>query len=124
MSIETRSAPLEMPVPLRPPRLDHGATGNGRIIALISPSSAIDWLCMPSFSSPSVFARLLDREKGGTFMVLGPDGQELSGDLAYIRNTNVLCTRFTRGEDVWDVVDFAPRVPEGIEMRAPIEIVR
>ena len=55
------------------PPLDHGAVGNGRLIALVSPTSAIEWLCLPRFDSPSVFARLLDRERGGTFRILSGD---------------------------------------------------
>jgi GH15 family glucan-1,4-alpha-glucosidase len=125
MSVEPREAPsIETSSVMPTPPLDHGVIGNGRVLALVSPSSAIDWLCMPSFSSPSVFARLLDTEKGGTFMVVSGDGRELRGELDYIRNTNVLITRFQDGDDIFDVVDFAPRVPDGIDVRVPIEIVR
>ena len=49
------------------PRLDHGAIGNGRVLALVSPSSRIDWLCLPRFDSPSVFAGILDPDRGGDF---------------------------------------------------------
>ena len=45
------------------PRLNHGAIGNGRVLALVSPTSAIEWLCLPRFDSPSIFARLLDAEQ-------------------------------------------------------------
>ena len=42
--------------------LNHAAFGNGRVLALVSPTSAIEWLCLPRFDSPSVFARILDEE--------------------------------------------------------------
>jgi GH15 family glucan-1,4-alpha-glucosidase len=107
----------------RQPRLDHGATGNGRVLALVSPTSAIDWLCLPHFDSPSVFARLLDRDHGGTFRVLHR-GEEVKGSMAYLRNTNVLSTQFERGAEKWEVIDFAPRIPEGSSVRVPLEITR
>ncbi len=107
----------------RPPALDHGAIGNGRVLALVAPTSAIEWLCLPRFDSPSVFARLLDRERGGTFRFLTERG-ESTGTQSYIRNTNVLVTRFAAGDDEWEVVDFAPRIPQGLSVQVPIEFVR
>jgi len=105
------------------PPLDHGAIGNGRVIALVSPTSAIEWLCMPRFDSPSVFARILDAKAGGTFRFLVGD-REVRGTLRYVPNTNVLVTHFEEGDHAWEVIDFAPRLPEGLEVRVPIEIVR
>jgi GH15 family glucan-1,4-alpha-glucosidase len=104
-------------------KLDHGAIGNGRILALITPSSAIEWLCLPRFDSPSIFGRILDQDKGGVFRFLAGD-EEVTGRLAYVRNTNVLLCRFEQGDDVWEVLDFAPRVPEGLRVRTPPRIVR
>jgi alpha,alpha-trehalase len=98
--------------------------GNGRVIALVSPTSAIEWLCLPSFDSPSVFARLLDRREGGTFRVLAGGGREIAGELQYLPNTNVTATRFEAGDCAWQVTDFAPRIPEGLGVAVPREIVR
>ena len=105
------------------PRLDHAAIGNGRVLALVSPTSAIEWLCMPRFDSPSFFARILDAERGGTFRFLSPAG-EVHGQLEYLPNTNVVRTRFEDGETAWEVLDFAPRIPDGIGVRVPVAIVR
>lgn len=109
--------------PLSHPRLDHGAIGNGRVIALVAPTSAIEWLCLPRFDSPSVFGRLLDHEQGGTFRFLTRAG-EISGTQSYVRNTNVLVTTFAVDGDAWEVVDFAPRIPSGLDIVAPVQVVR
>jgi GH15 family glucan-1,4-alpha-glucosidase len=105
------------------PPLDHGAIGNGRILALVSPTTRIEWLCVPRFDSPSVFARLLDSAKGGFFgfEVVGDDARSR---MEYVPNTNVLCTRVTTSEGVFDVYDYAPRVPAGASFDAPLEIHR
>ncbi len=109
--------------PLSHPRLDHGAIGNGRVIALVAPTSAIEWLCLPRFDSPSVFGRLLDHEQGGTFRFLTRAG-EISGTQSYVRNTNVLVTTFAVDGAAWEVVDFAPRIPSGLDIVAPVQVVR
>ena len=103
--------------------LRHGAIGNGRVLALISPSSAIEWLCLPRFDSPSIFGRILDHEEGGMFGFL-PEKGEVVGRQHYLTNTNVLRTEFDDGENAWEVIDFAPRVPNGLSVDSPIEIIR
>jgi GH15 family glucan-1,4-alpha-glucosidase len=105
------------------PSLDHSAYGNGRVLALVRPTSAIEWLCLPRFDSPSVFARLLDRENGGTFRVLAGD-REIEGTMSYVPNTNVVSTRFEHGDTAWEIVDFSPRIPDGLSLKLPLEIVR
>lgn len=105
------------------PPLDYSAIGNGRVLALVSPTSAIEWLCLPRFDSPSVFARILDAKNGGTFRFLRGD-REVIGKQSYVQNTNVVTTRFEAGDTAWEVVDFAPRIPEGLTVRVPIEVVR
>jgi GH15 family glucan-1,4-alpha-glucosidase len=106
-----------------PPALDHGAIGNGRLIALVAPSSAVEWLCLPRFDSPSVFARILDEDRGGTWSFLS-GGREVRGKLEYVVNTNVLRGVFRDDGHEWEVIDFAPRIPSGLEVVAPIEVVR
>jgi GH15 family glucan-1,4-alpha-glucosidase len=108
---------------LQAPPLDHGVIGNCRVLALVSPTSAIEWLCLPRFDSPSVFARLLDRDNGGTFRILVGD-REVRGNLHYLANTNVVATRFELDGAAWEIIDYAPRVPEGLSVRVPLEIVR
>lgn len=105
------------------PPLDHGLTGNGRLLALVSPTSAVEWLCMPRFDSPSIFARILDRANGGTFVVESREG-EVCGRQTYLTNTNVLHTVFELGDEAWEVIDFAPRVPSGTGVVVPPEFNR
>jgi len=108
---------------LAAPRLDHGAIGNGRVLALVAPTSHIDWLCLPRFDSPSVFGRLLDADRGGTFAVL-PVCDAAGVRMDYVTNTNVLRTEMRCDDGRFDVFDFAPRIPRGLATEAPLEIHR
>lgn len=102
--------------------LDYGIIGNCQISALISREASIDWLCLPRFDSPSVFAKLLDEEKGGSFSIL-PQG-EYTYQQRYVRNTNILETVFTANDWELSVLDFCPRYRNGSVYRRPIEIHR
>ncbi len=48
---------------------DHGMIGNMHTIALVGLNGSIDWWCYPHFDSPSVFATILDDNKGGRFQI-------------------------------------------------------
>ena len=105
------------------PRLDHGATGNGRVLALVSPTTRIDWLCMPRFDSPSLFASLLDPDRGGTF-AFEPVGGDMTCRMEYIPNTNVLRTVVASSTGSFEILDYAPRIPHGLGVHAPPELHR
>lgn len=87
--------------------LDYGVIGNCRTAALISAKGSIDWCCFPDFDSPSVFARILDEEKGGCCELIVPDDYTITQQ--YLDNTNILSTVYKRAEDWFEVLDFMPR---------------
>lgn len=51
------------------PISDYGIIGNVLSCALIAKDGSIDWCCLPRFDSPSVFAAILDNDKGGKFSI-------------------------------------------------------
>ena len=104
--------------------LNYGVIGNCCTAALISEKGNIEWLCFPNFDSPSIFAALLDREKGGTF------GFEVSEDYhtiqSYVPHTNILSTTFVSEQDEFAVVDFMPcyELYDNKEYYRPAEVYR
>ncbi|MCP1118977.1 glycoside hydrolase family 15 protein [Robbsia andropogonis] len=86
---------------------DHGVVGNMRTLALVSTAAHIDFLCYPAFDSPTVFASLLDAERGGHFAI-APRLQRPRVRQMYLPETNVLLTRFMSEEGVVEIVDFMP----------------
>ena len=85
---------------------DHGVIGNLYTAALVGKDGTIDWLCLPTFDSPSVFCSILDDEKGGHFS-LRPAEYTRSQQL-YLPDTNVLLTRFFSPEGLAETLDFMP----------------
>ncbi len=74
------------------PIADYAIIGDCRSAALVSKDGSIDWLCLPSFSSPSVFAAILDPQVGGRFSI-APEG-EFTSERRYVGQTAVLETTF------------------------------
>jgi GH15 family glucan-1,4-alpha-glucosidase len=102
--------------------LHHGAIGNGRVLALVAPDTSIDWLCLPRFDSPSVFARLLDQERGGSWAF--KPVEDWKATAGYVRNTNVIRTEIVTADGRLEIFDFAPRLAQGLKIDAPVEICR
>lgn len=103
--------------------LDYGIIGNCNSAALISSRGSLDWLCLPIFDSPSVFGKLLDKKKGGSFEIVVDDTYLITQ--RYLKNTNVLVTTFTSGLDKFEVIDFMPRYRESeTKVHAPADIIR
>src|SRR5215467_12494575 len=84
---------------------NHGIVGNLRTAALIGLDGAIDFLCWPRFDSPSIFASLLDEERGGAFE-LAPLLDGARHRQLYLPDTNVLLTRFLSSDGVAEISDF------------------
>ncbi|MGB5646014.1 glycoside hydrolase family 15 protein [Muriicola sp.] len=103
--------------------LDYGIIGNCRSAALVSKTGAIEWSCLPEFDSSSVFAKLLDEQKGGSFSIqVAPD---YSVEQRYKKHTAILITRFSEGENIFEVHDFMPRYLKGANSYyGPPEIAR
>jgi len=51
------------------PIAEHGVIGDLHTVALVGTDGSIDWFCSPHFDSPSVFAAILDADKGGRFRI-------------------------------------------------------
>ena len=84
-----------------PPIAEYAFLSNCHTGALVAPDGAIDWLCVPSFDSPSVFGSLLDRQAG--FFRLAPFGFNHPTNRVYVPGTNVLETTW-RTPNGWVVV--------------------
>ncbi len=91
--------------------LNYGVIGNCKSAALISDKASIDFLCLPVFSSFTVFGKLLDDEKGGEFGIHVSPEYVIKQN--YIKNTNILITHFQKGKDQFDIIDFMPRYDLG-----------
>ena len=106
---------------------EYGLIGDMHSVALVSSSGSIDYCSMPFLDSPTIFALLLDDEKGGCFSIQ-PKGT-FSSSQAYVDDTNVLACTFTADDGEAVLYDFMPvetehlvtpkehRIERRIEMR-------
>jgi GH15 family glucan-1,4-alpha-glucosidase len=86
---------------------DHGLIGDLQTAALVTTDGSLDWWCCPRFDSPSVFASLLDADRGGHFTIR-PDRDDYVSRQLYLPDTAILVTRFMTPDGVGEVHDFMP----------------
>jgi len=98
----------------------YGIVGNMRTAALVGMNGSIDWLCLPHFDSPSVFAAMLDARKGGRFRI-APAGEDFRNKQFYWPDTNVLITRFLHADGIGEIEDY---MPVGVAGVSPDQLIR
>ncbi|WP_224999025.1 glycoside hydrolase family 15 protein [Cesiribacter sp. SM1] len=86
---------------------DYGVIGDLNSVALVSVRGSIDFMCFPDFDSPTIFAALLDKDRGGHFKI-HPLNENINHKQLYLPETNVLLTRFLADEGVAEITDFMP----------------
>lgn len=99
---------------------NYGIVGNMRTAALVGMNGSIDWLCLPRFDSPSVFAAILDAQKGGRFQI-APAGDDFRNKQFYWPDTNILITRFLHADGIGEIEDYMPVSAAGT---SPDQLVR
>ncbi|HEX4047951.1 MAG TPA: glycoside hydrolase family 15 protein, partial [Elusimicrobiota bacterium] len=104
------------------PISQYGVIGDLRTVALVGTDGSIDWCCLPRFDSPSLFAALLDRVKGGRFKI-SPAGPTVNKQI-YLSETAVLLTRFLTPDGVGEIEDFMPLSAGAAAEDEPHEVVR
>ncbi|MFH8753517.1 glycoside hydrolase family 15 protein [Streptomyces rimosus] len=113
---------------------DYALIGDMQTAALVCRDGTVDWLCLPRFDSPAVFAGLLGTEENGFWRMgpaHGPEGAPVPADRRRYRGDSLVL------ESEWDtprgtvrVIDFMPpredatpqliRIVEGVSGRVPM----
>src|SRR5476651_125306 len=83
----------------------YGVIGDLTTTALVSLDGSFDFLCFPSFDSPTIFAALLDHARGGHFKI-APASGEFKNRQRYFPDTNILLTRFLGERGIATISDF------------------
>ena len=91
---------------------EYGVIGDLHTVALVGMDGSIDFLCLPHFDSPSVFAALVDADHGGRFKI-APLLAGAARKQLYLPDTNVLLTRFLDAHGVAELSDFMPTEDAG-----------
>lgn len=85
---------------------NYGLIGDTESLALISIDGSIDYCTMPQMDSATVFAGILDDQKGGYFQIC--PSEDFQSEQQYIHNTNVLKTTFETEQGTAELIDFMP----------------
>jgi GH15 family glucan-1,4-alpha-glucosidase len=90
-----------------PPLDRFGIIGDLDTVALVGMDGSIDFMCFPHFDSPSIFAKLLDSKRGGSFRI-HPVLEDARHRQIYLPDSNILFTRFLSDQGVAEISDFMP----------------
>ncbi|MEU6704995.1 glycoside hydrolase family 15 protein [Streptomyces wuyuanensis] len=90
-----------------PPISDFAFLSDGHSLALVGRDASVEWACFHRFDGPSVFARLLDRERGGHFRI-APSTDACTASRRYLPDTNVLETTFRTPDGEVTITDCLP----------------
>ncbi|MFE7094265.1 glycoside hydrolase family 15 protein [Streptomyces erythrochromogenes] len=85
---------------------DYAFLSDGHSLALIGRDASVEWACFHRYDAPPVFARALDRNKGGYFRI-APTSPYVT-TRRYLPDTNVLETTFRTADGVVTVTDCLP----------------
>jgi GH15 family glucan-1,4-alpha-glucosidase len=91
---------------------NYGIIGDMHTVALVGMDGSIDWFCYPHFDSPSVFAAILDDNKGGYFKIAAT-AADVTHKQFYWPETNVLVTRFLSADGVGEITDYMTVTGDG-----------
>src|SRR4051812_29997872 len=94
--------------------------GDCRSVALISKYGSIDWLCWPRFDSSSIFARLLDDQKGGFWSIAPAEACQINR--RYVGNSNILQTDFYCSRGRATLIDFMPVTGEDFKRKNMVPV--
>jgi GH15 family glucan-1,4-alpha-glucosidase len=93
---------------------NHSVIGDLNTVALVALDGTIDFMCLPDFDSPTIFALLLDDKRGGFFRIAPVRGEYNKRQL-YLPDSNILLTRFLSETGVAEILDFMPVEESGHE---------
>jgi GH15 family glucan-1,4-alpha-glucosidase len=113
------------PTSVSEPIESYALLGDMQTAALVSQRGCVDWLCMPRFDSPALFASLLGDDQNGAWRI-APTGADRCTRRQYDDHTLVLHTDWESTAGSVRVIDFMPprgeapdvvRIVEGLSGR-------
>ncbi|RDI77488.1 hypothetical protein Vi05172_g12482 [Venturia inaequalis] len=92
---------------------NHDPTGLRKNTGYMPANGGLDMMCWPDFDSPSVFCRMLDKDKGGSFTVNPKKCGHITTKQQYLPSSNILQTRYIHDDGALNLIDFLPRPAKG-----------
>jgi GH15 family glucan-1,4-alpha-glucosidase len=109
---------------------DYAVVGDTQTAALVGRDGSVDWLCLPRFDSPAIFAALLGDRNNGRWQI-APAGEVTRVERRYRDDTLVLETDMYTADGAIRIVDCMPprgeapdivRLVQGLQGRVEVEM--